>query len=412
MIHFAFICTVCTNRTHRASFIDPPLILHDTESSVNPQFLSLGWQQFIENPMTALFYAVPFIATTLFVGGVMIYSRYRKNNISAAIAEIDSHSDTPPSPQAESSENTLFTQIKRSLAKTRSQISDQLSAILSQDSPIDEEDLTKIHEVLIRADMGEEVARQVINHLKDQKTKTPLTGSEVTDQLAEHMIQLLNACPRVSLENQTDLQIILIAGVNGVGKTTTTGKLAAYYQSQGKKVTLCAADTFRAGAIDQLKVWGDRFQVPVVALEPGSDPAAVCYQATQRALKEDHDILLIDTAGRLHNKTDLMNQLAKMVRVIRKLINQDPHQSWLVIDGTTGQNAVKQADAFKSLLPLTGLIITKLDGTAKGGAVVGISNKLKLPIQFIGIGEQASDLISFKAEEYVKGLLERSEESL
>ena len=274
--------------------------------------------------------------------------------------------------------------------------------------------------MLIRADLGSHTTEKLITQLRSHLRTHSTTGHRILQELAAQLVAMLQQhsppftpfrsprSPR-SPSNEHELRIILITGVNGVGKTTTTGKLGYYFQQQGQKVVLCAADTFRAGAIDQLKVWGERLNLDVIATHQGADPAAVCYQGIEQAIKTKTDILVIDTAGRLHNKTNLMAELAKIQRVIKKLVPAAPHEIWLVVDGTTGQNATKQAHAFKEILPLTGLVITKLDGTAKGGAVVGISHQLKLPIRFIGLGEQAQDLSPFDATTYVAGLLHTDE---
>jgi fused signal recognition particle receptor len=211
--------------------------------------------------------------------------------------------------------------------------------------------------------------------------------------------------------NQTPLKkptegpwVILVVGVNGVGKTTSIGKLAARFLSEDKKVLLAAADTYRAAAIDQLQVWGERLGVDVIAHKQGSDPAAVAYDAVKAAIARNSDVLLIDTAGRLHSKNDLMKELQKIYKVIGKDLPGAPHESWLVVDATTGQNAVQQVKAFTEVASLTGLISTKLDGTAKGGVLIGISDTFKLPIRYVGVGEKATDLHEFKAADYVDSL--------
>lgn len=372
---------------------------------MNPDFLTLGWEQFIQNPINILFYAGPIGITLLGCLGIILYSYCRRQDITKSMDEIDTTA-TPPADQDDppSSTPSWLLKLKQSLAQTRSQLASGLTHIFAKDTEITEQALTKLYEVLIRADLGTKTATALIHRLRAQRAGTPLTGHAVTKQLASDMVTLLHQAapePRQSSE----LQVILITGVNGVGKTTTTGKLGYHYQHQGQKTMLCAADTFRAGATDQLKAWGDRLNLEVVATTPGADPAAVCYQAVEQALKTHMDVLLIDTAGRLHNKANLMAELAKINRVIKKLLPHAPHETWLVIDGTTGQNAAKQAAAFTEILTLTGLIVTKLDGTAKGGAVVGISHQLNLPIRFLGIGEQAQDLSPFDAETFVAGLL-------
>jgi fused signal recognition particle receptor len=203
---------------------------------------------------------------------------------------------------------------------------------------------------------------------------------------------------------QDGLQVILVVGVNGAGKTTTVGKLAHQYRQQGKKVMLAAADTFRAGAIDQLRLWSERAQVPFVSLQEGSDPASVAFTAVERAKKEQVDVLFIDTAGRLHNNTNLMQELAKIERVVKKIIPEAPHETLLVLDGGTGQNAFMQAKLFAEATAISGLILTKLDGTAKGGVVIGISDELEVPIRYIGVGEGMDDLIPFETKAFLDSL--------
>jgi fused signal recognition particle receptor len=198
--------------------------------------------------------------------------------------------------------------------------------------------------------------------------------------------------------------VILVVGVNGVGKTTSIGKLAAHYVAEGKSVMLCAGDTFRAAAIEQLQVWGERIGVPVIKHQQGADPASVAFDAVKAAKARGVDVLLIDTAGRLHNKTELMDELAKVKRVITKEMPAAPHETWLVIDATTGQNAVQQVKAFGELVQLSGLVVTKLDGTAKGGVIIGIKQKFKLPIRYIGVGEKAKDLKEFSARDFAESL--------
>jgi fused signal recognition particle receptor len=199
--------------------------------------------------------------------------------------------------------------------------------------------------------------------------------------------------------------VLLVVGVNGVGKTTTIGKLAAHYAASGKKVMLCAADTFRAAAIEQLQVWGERNQVPVIKQHQGADPAAVAFDGVQAALARGAEVLIIDTAGRLHNKNDLMNELGKIRKSIAKALPDAPHETWIVVDATTGQNANQQVKAFSEVTPLSGIVVTKLDGTAKGGVIVGIADQFKIPIRYIGVGEKAVDLKPFNGSEFMRGLM-------
>ena len=229
------------------------------------------------------------------------------------------------------------------------------------------------------------------------------------DQLLYEEIFTLVTDNNPSLSTDQDgLQVILVVGVNGAGKTTTVGKLAHQYKQQGKKVMLAAADTFRAGAIDQLRLWSERAQVPFVSLQEGSDPASVAFTAVERAMKEQVDVLFIDTAGRLHNNTNLMQELAKIERVVKKIIPEAPHETLLVLDGGTGQNAFMQAKLFAEATAISGLILTKLDGTAKGGVVIGISDELDVPIRYIGVGEGIDDLIPFETKAFLDSLFQKT----
>lgn len=301
------------------------------------------------------------------------------------------------------------------LSKSRGAISDRLSKLLTGKVTLDDDLLEDIHEVLYRADIGVKTADDLIEHVRKSLSAQEVSDSgAIKSSIKSRMVELLNH-PLSETNSATNgaatsssnegPKVILIVGVNGVGKTTSIGKLAAHYLAQEKSVLLCAADTFRAAAIDQLKVWADRLQIDIVAHQPGSDPAAVAYDGVKAALSRNADILLIDTAGRLHNKAELMDELGKIKRVIRRDLPEAPHETWIVVDATTGQNASQQVKAFKEVVELSGIIVTKLDGTAKGGAVVGISHSNQLPIKYIGVGEKASDLRSFKAEDFVDQLM-------
>ena len=407
---------------------------------MDTEFFILGWQQFHDNPVSIFLYSGPVVAFVLFAAGVIIYSRYSsKNNLSEIMKEID-ESDHKDSDQGEEGkggkeddeddkeESQVATEDRKedlgtesttdakpwlknlsaSLAKTRSQISLAFSELLSEKTHVEESDLEQIKKILIQADVGVKTADELLAHLQQQTSHGPLSARTAITLLGDHMVELLEA-NKVEALNPKGLQIILMVGVNGVGKTTSTGKLAHHFIEQNKRVMLCAADTYRAGAIDQLKVWGERLSVDVVAMKQGSDPAAVCYQGVEKALSQGCDVLLVDTAGRLHNKTDLMNELGKIQRVIKKLVTDAPHEVFLVIDGTTGQNAAKQVESFSAITALTGIIVTKLDGTAKGGAVAGIAREFQLPVRFIGLGEQASDLSVFHPRDFVDKLLDAQE---
>ena len=255
------------------------------------------------------------------------------------------------------------------------------------------------------SDVGVSTTQKIMNRLQKRVSKEKyLKVSELDKLLYDEIIELLTATVSSQKINTNHLKVVLVVGVNGAGKTTSIGKLAHRYKSEGKNVMLAAADTFRAGAVAQLRLWSERVNVPLVELHEGSDPASVAYTAVERAKKEDVDVLLIDTAGRLHNNTNLMQELANIQRVIQKLIPDAPHEVLLVLDGGTGQNAFMQAKLFAEATAVSGLILTKLDGTAKGGVVIGISDELEVPIRYIGVGEGIEDLLSFDAKEFLDSL--------
>jgi fused signal recognition particle receptor len=273
---------------------------------------------------------------------------------------------------------------------------------------VDEDFFEELEEILIQADVGFNTVMELVEDLKmEVKKKNIQNPAEVQSVISEKLVEIYqgNEDAPNSINIQEDqLTVILFVGVNGVGKTTTIGKLAHKFKSEGKKVLLAAGDTFRAGAIDQLEVWGDRVGVDVIKQGEGSDPAAVMFDAVQAAKARKADILLCDTAGRLQNKVNLMNELEKVKRVIEREIPGAPHEVLLVLDATTGQNAMLQAKTFKEVTDVSGIVLTKLDGTAKGGIVLAIRNELHIPVKFVGLGEKMDDLQEFDAEKYVYGL--------
>lgn len=290
------------------------------------------------------------------------------------------------------------------LGKTREALSRALADMFTSGA-MGEELLEKIHGALYRADIG----GVTTDHLTDVLRKSPELRSEATWAKAQQVLKaevtrILSAVEQPLTVVTPGAWVILVVGVNGAGKTTTIGKLAGFFAAQGKKVMLCAGDTFRAAAIEQLQVWGDRIGVPVIKQQQGSDPAAVAYDGVKAAMARGVDVLIIDTAGRLQNKEGLMAELTKIKRVIGKDLPGAPHETWLVLDATTGQNGVSQVQAFSEAATLTGLVVTKLDGTAKGGVVIGIANQFKLPIRFVGVGEKAADLRTFTAKDYADSL--------
>jgi len=297
-----------------------------------------------------------------------------------------------------------FARLKSGLSKTSSKLSDGITGIFRK-RKIDKETLEELEELLIAADMGASVAARIIAAFSKQKLDKEISAEEIKSTLAGEIAKLLEpAAKPLQIDSGNKPHVILAVGVNGNGKTTTLGKLAANLQKQNYKVMLAACDTFRAAAVEQLVVWADRNKCEIVTGEANADPASVAYKAIERAKAENVDVLMIDTAGRLQNKANLMAELEKVVKVIKKLDPTAPHSIIQVLDATTGQNAISQVEAFKNLIAVNGLVITKLDGTAKGGIVVAIADKFKLPIHLIGVGEGIDDLQTFSASEFAENL--------
>lgn len=297
---------------------------------------------------------------------------------------------------------------KDGLSKTRHNFSGKLNQMMARYRKVDEEFFEELEEVLIGADVGFDTVMELVDQLREEvKLRNISDPKEVQEVIVEKLVAIYEgeeeAKPALDIKDGR-LNIILFVGVNGVGKTTTIGKMAHMLQSQGKKVMLAAGDTFRAGAIEQLEVWGERANVEVIKQTAGSDPAAVMYDALQAAKARGVDVLLCDTAGRLQNKVNLMNELEKVKRVIGREVPDAPHEVLLVLDATTGQNAFVQAKQFKEATDVSGIVLTKLDGTAKGGIVIAIRNGLQIPVKYIGLGEKIDDLQPFDAEDYVYGL--------
>jgi fused signal recognition particle receptor len=302
---------------------------------------------------------------------------------------------------------SVTSKFREGLAKTRDAFVGKVEELFSRRKKIDEEFFEELEEILIGADVGVNTVMGLIDDLRAEVKKRKIEQpSELRPILSEKLVGMLqgNGEEAGLKESPNGITVILFVGVNGVGKTTTIGKLAWRYKQQGKKVLLAAGDTFRAGAIEQLEVWGGRVGVDVIKQESGSDPAAVMFDAVQAAKKQNVDVLICDTAGRLQNKANLMEELAKIHRVIQREIPGAPHETLLVLDATTGQNALQQAKLFGEKSGVTGLVLTKLDGTAKGGIVIAIRNELSLPVKFVGLGEQMDDLQQFDADQFVHAL--------
>lgn len=297
---------------------------------------------------------------------------------------------------------------EKGLEKTRKSFSERMNELFANFRTVDEDFFDELEEILIGADVGFDTTMEITDALRQEvKLRNAKNQGAVQEAIIEKLVEIYEKGepekPEINL-NPDGLTIMLFVGVNGVGKTTTIGKLAHQYQAEGKKVLLAAGDTFRAGAIDQLVVWGERVGVDVVHGVPGGDPAAVVYDAVKQAKSEHADILMVDTAGRLQNKVNLMNELEKMKRIIEREVPGAPHEVLLVLDATTGQNAMIQAKQFKETTDVTGLVLTKLDGTAKGGIVLAIRNELHIPVKLVGLGEGMDDLQEFDPSEYVYGL--------
>jgi fused signal recognition particle receptor len=316
----------------------------------------------------------------------------------------DSKSDAVQNSNA--SDGGIFTRLKNGLSRTRSKLSDGLAEIVLGEKTIDLNLLEDIETQLLSADVGIDATDQIVNNLKQQLGRKQLAEPEqFMAALRQELTNILKAVDTpLVIQSEAKPFVILMVGVNGVGKTTSIGKLAKLYQSQGMSVMLAAGDTFRAAAVEQLQVWGERNLVPVVAQASGADSASVIFDAYQSAKAKNVDVLIADTAGRLHTKDNLMNELEKIVRVLKKQDERLPDEILLVLDATTGQNALSQAESFDKTTTLTGIALTKLDGTAKGGVVFALAKRLSLPIRFIGVGEKVDDLRPFKAEDFVDAL--------
>lgn len=304
--------------------------------------------------------------------------------------------------------------LNQGLQKSKESFFGKLGRVIAGKSSVDEEVLDNLEEALISSDVGVDTTLKIIQRIQARVAKDKYLGTEELDRiLKEEVASLLS-------ENNSDEQgdfeipsnakpyVLMVVGVNGVGKTTTIGKLSSQFKKKGKSVVLGAADTFRAAAVEQLKLWGERVGVPVVAKGMNTDPSAVAFEAVQKGVELGADVIIIDTAGRLHTKVNLMQELSKIKRVIQKVIPDAPHDVMLVLDGSTGQNAVIQAREFTKATDVTCLTITKLDGTAKGGVVIGISDEFKIPVRYIGVGEKVDDLQTFNKKEFVDSLFKKS----
>lgn len=299
---------------------------------------------------------------------------------------------------------SFINKLKQALVKTSNKISSGIDEIFFK-KKLDEQSLNALEELLISTDVSSAVAAKLVDQLRSQKFDKEISPEYVKELLAQIITNILSNSHTPLILNNNKLTVILVSGVNGNGKTTTIGKLAATFIAEGRKVAVSACDTFRAAAVEQLEQWAHNVGALFISGPAGSDPASVAYNSMQISIEKEIDILFIDTAGRLHNYKNLMDELAKIIRVIKKADSSAPHHSLLVIDGTTGQNAYNQVEQFKLVAGITGLVVTKLDGTAKAGSLIGIVQKFALPIHFIGIGEKMEDLKPFEAKDFAKTLV-------
>lgn len=299
----------------------------------------------------------------------------------------------------------LFGRLADGLARSSARLTGGITGLFTR-RKLDREALSELEDLLVASDMGTAAAARIIAGLRKSRFDREVTDREVKEALAEEIAEILLPCEvSVNFAEGPRPRLVLFVGVNGSGKTTTLGKIAAGLKSDGASVLMVAGDTFRAAAIDQLKVWGERADMPVMARAPGADAAGLVYEAFETARREDVALVLVDTAGRLQNRSELMSELAKILRVVRKLDPEAPHDVFLVLDATVGQNALSQVEAFRQTADVTGLIMTKLDGTARGGVLVALAERFRLPVHFIGVGERAEDLQPFSARRFARALV-------
>ncbi len=298
----------------------------------------------------------------------------------------------------------MFKRIAQALKKTKEKFTKAVSSVIPLKKKLTQEDIDLIEEILIAADVGVDTTMEIIDELTERTSAGELSGEDAIKILERHLLDVLGEPERIVVDRKPF--VIMVVGVNGTGKTTTIGKLAKRFKDEGKKVLLAAGDTFRAAAQEQLEIWAERAGVDILIGAEKADPASVVFDAIERAEARGYDVVIADTAGRLHTKKNLMEELKKIVRVAGKALEGAPHEVLLVIDATTGQNGLSQAEVFAQAVPITGLVLTKLDGTARGGIAVAIRRKLGIPIKLVGVGEKIDDLVDFDPQEYVRALVE------
>jgi len=300
----------------------------------------------------------------------------------------------------------FFDRMRQAVTRTRESFSESIGSVLALTREVDETSLDELEFVLLRADIGGATARTIIENLRQRALRHGIeSGAELKRLLKLELKQVLDNVAAPDVVPREKPELVMMVGVNGTGKTTTTGKLAAFWRGQGRTVLLCAADTFRAAAIEQLEVWAARSEVPVIKTKTGGDPSAALFDACAAAKARGTEILIVDTAGRLHTKSDLMKELDKMRRTAEKQVPGAPHQTLLVMDATTGQNGLEQARLFTEAARVTGIVLTKLDGTAKGGIVLAIATELKLPVKYVGVGEKMEDILPFDSDAFVESMV-------
>jgi fused signal recognition particle receptor len=312
-----------------------------------------------------------------------------------------------PTPEQQEPRRGFFDRMKQAVTRTRESFTESISSVIALTREVDEATLTDLEPILLAADLGAPTTAIVLENLRQRALRVGIQGgNELKQLLKTELKQILDGVAQPIRHPSSPPEVIMMVGVNGTGKTTTTGKLAAFYRNQGRTVLLCAADTFRAAAIEQLEVWAQRSDVPIIKTKQGGDPSAALYDACIAAKARNIDVLIADTAGRLHTKTDLMKELDKMRRTAEKLVPGAPHQTLLVMDATTGQNGLQQARLFTEAARVTGIVLTKLDGTAKGGIVLAIATELKLPVIYAGVGEKIEDIIPFDSTSFIDSLID------
>jgi len=322
------------------------------------------------------------------------------------LKNVDARGEPSTASESAPEKRGFFDRMRQAVTRTRDSFSESIGSVLALAREVDETSLAELETVLLAADIGSATAREIIESLRQRGLRQGIEGGDELKRLLK--LELKSVLDEVATEDvvpATAPEVVMMVGVNGTGKTTTTGKLAAYYTAQGRSVMMCAADTFRAAAIEQLEVWAARSDVPIIKTKTGGDPSAALYDACTAARARGTGVLIVDTAGRLHTKTDLMKELDKMRRTAGRLVPGAPHQTLLVMDATTGQNGLQQARLFTEAARVTGIVLTKLDGTAKGGIVLAIATELGLPVKFVGVGEKMEDLLPFDSAAFVDSMM-------